>query len=105
MKRLLAKALAALALVVGAPALAAPVDTGHLTAELVGFVQSLRTLDLRKSPSISETVDWARALILLNADSLDVEVVRDTLNVLLKFEPDINAVEPQIGELLRRPAA
>lgn len=76
-----------------------------LTAELVGFVQSLRTLDLRKSPSISETVDWARALILLNADSLDAEVVRDTLNVLLKFEPDIAAVEPQIGELLRRPAA
>ena len=76
-----------------------------LTAELVGFVQSLRTLDLRKSPSISETVDWARALILLGADSLSPEIVRDTLNVLLKFEPDIAAVEPQISELLRRPAA
>lgn len=76
-----------------------------LTASLVNFVQSLRTLDLRKSPSISETVDWARALILLNADSLSPEVVRDTLNVLLKFEPDIAAVEPQISELLRRPAA
>ena len=76
-----------------------------LTAGLVNFVQSLRTLDLRKSPSISETVDWARALILLNADSLSPEIVRDTLNVLLKFEPDIAAVEPQISELLRRPAA
>jgi len=76
-----------------------------LTAALVNFVQSLRTLDLRKSPSISETVDWARALILLNADSLSPEIVRDTLNVLLKFEPDIAAVEPQISELLRRPAA
>jgi len=74
-----------------------------LTHELVGFVQSLRTLDLRKSPSISETVDWARALILLNAASLDAEVVRDTLNVLLKFEPDIAAVEPQIVELIRKP--
>ena len=76
-----------------------------LTTNLVGFVQSLRTLDLRKSPSISETVDWARALILLGADSLSPEIVRDTLNVLLKFEPDIAAVEPQISELLRRPAA
>jgi len=74
-----------------------------LTHELVAFVQSLRTLDLRKSPSISETVDWARALILLNAESLDGEVVRDSLNVLLKFEQDIAAVEPQIVELIRRP--
>ena len=76
-----------------------------LTAELVNFVQTLRTLDLRKSPSISETVDWARALILLNAESLEPEIVRDTLNVILKFEQDIAAVEPQVGELIRRPAA
>ncbi|CAN5826390.1 MoxR family ATPase [soil metagenome] len=76
-----------------------------LTHELVSFVQSLRTLDLRKSPSISETVDWARALILLNAESLDGEVVRDSLNVLLKFEQDIATVEPQIVELIRRPLA
>ncbi|MFN3512916.1 MAG: AAA family ATPase [Phenylobacterium sp.] len=74
-----------------------------LTQELVGFVQSLRTLDLRKAPSISETVDWARALILLNASSLDGEVVRDTLNVLLKFEQDIEAVAPQVVELIRKP--
>jgi len=73
-----------------------------LTKELVAFVQSLRTLDLRKAPSISETVDWARALILLHADSLDPSMVRDTLNVILKFEQDILAVEPQIVELLHR---
>mgnify|MGYP003756306067 CR=1 FL=1 len=76
-----------------------------LANQLVGFVQSLRTLDLRKSPSISETVDWARALILLNASSLEGEVVRETLNVLLKFEQDIAAVEPQIVELIRKPLA
>ena len=76
-----------------------------LTQQLVSFVQSLRTLDLRKSPSISETVDWARALILLNADSLETEVVRDSLNVLLKFEQDIQAVDPQIAELIRKPLA
>jgi MoxR-like ATPase len=73
-----------------------------LTTQLVAFVQSLRTLDLRKAPSISETVDWARALILLHADSLDSGMVRDTLNVILKFEQDITAVEPQIVELLHR---
>lgn len=73
-----------------------------LTRQLVAFVQSLRTLDLRKAPSISETVDWARALILLHADSLEPAMVRDTLNVILKFEQDIVAVEPQIVELLHR---
>jgi MoxR-like ATPase len=73
-----------------------------LTKHLVAFVQALRTLDLRKPPSISETVDWARALILLHADSLDPAMVRDTLNVILKFEQDIAAVEPQIVELLAR---
>jgi len=73
-----------------------------LTHALVAFVQSLRTLDLRKPPSISETVDWARALILLHADSLEPAMVRDTLNVILKYEQDIAAVEPQIVELLHR---
>jgi MoxR-like ATPase len=73
-----------------------------LTNQLVAFVQSLRTLDLRKPPSISETVDWARALILLHAGDLDPAMVRDTLNVILKFEQDIAAVEPQIVELLHR---
>jgi MoxR-like ATPase len=75
----------------------------RLNQELVGFVQSLRGLDLRKSPSISETVDWARVLILLHAHALEPELVRDTLNVLLKFEQDILAVEPQIGDLIRSP--
>jgi MoxR-like ATPase len=73
-----------------------------LTSQLVAFVQSLRTIDLRKAPSISETVDWARALILLHAKDLDAAMVRDTLNVILKFEQDIVAVEPQIAELLAR---
>ena len=71
-----------------------------LRTELVKFVQSLRTLDLRKLPSISETVDWARALTLLHAHTLDVSLVRETLNVLLKFEQDIVAVDPQIATFL-----
>jgi MoxR-like ATPase len=75
-----------------------------LNQQLVGFVQALRHMDLRKSPSISETVDWARVLILLHAHALETDMVRDTLNVLLKFEQDIVAVEPRIGEMLRSPA-
>ncbi len=78
----------------------APEVEGRLRSQLVAFVQGLRTLDLRKPPSISETVDWARALVLLNAETLDAELVRETLNVLLKFERDVAAVEPRIGELL-----
>jgi len=73
-----------------------------LTEQLVAFVQNLRTIDLRKPPSISETVDWARALVLLHAGSLDPAMVRDTLNVILKFEQDVAAVEPQIVELIAR---
>jgi MoxR-like ATPase len=72
----------------------------RLTAELVGFVQNLRRLELRKPPSISETVDWARALVLLHAGALDADLVRETLNLLLKFETDIVAVDGKIGELL-----
>jgi MoxR-like ATPase len=75
----------------------------RLNHELVAFVQSLRSLDLRKSPSISETVDWARVLILLHAHALEPQLVRETLNVLLKFEQDILAVEPQVDELIRAP--
>ena len=76
----------------------------RLRRELVGFVQTLRTLDLRKTPSISETVDWGRALILLHAKALEPELVRETLNVLLKFEQDIVAVEAKLGEHLARAA-
>jgi MoxR-like ATPase len=77
----------------------------RLTRELVAFVQSLRTLELRKVPSISETVDWARALVLLHADALQPDLVRETLNVLLKFEQDIVAVEPKLNELISRAEA
>ena len=80
----------------------APGVEAKLRADLVAFVQTLRTLDLRKPPSISETVDWARALILLHARALDAALVRETLNVLLKFEQDVAAVEPRIAEFLAR---
>lgn len=72
-----------------------------LLGQLVGFVQGLRELDIKKKPSISETVDWARTLLLLHANALDEAFVRDTLNVLLKHESDIAAVQPELNKLVR----
>jgi MoxR-like ATPase len=71
-----------------------------LRRQLVGFVHSLRQMDLKKVPAISETIDWARSLLLLHAEQLDEELVRSTLNVLLKFQEDIEAAEPEIRGLL-----
>jgi MoxR-like ATPase len=72
-----------------------------LRRQVVRFVQELRGLDLRKLPSVSETLDWARTVVLLHARELDPELVRGTLNVLLKFEADIEAAEARLGDLLR----
>jgi MoxR-like ATPase len=72
-----------------------------LRHQLVEFVHSLRQLDLKKAPAISETIDWARSLLLLHADKLDEELIRSTLNVLLKFQDDIEATDPEIRTLLR----
>ena len=73
-----------------------------LLAQLVAFVQSLREEDLRKRPSIAETVDWARALTLLHVETLGEEMVRSTLNLLLKYESDITALESRIPVLARQ---
>ena len=73
----------------------------QLRHQLVEFVHSLRQLDLKKVPAISETIDWARSLLLLHADQLDEELVRSTLNVLLKFEDDIEATHPELRTLIR----
>ncbi|MSP30293.1 MAG: MoxR family ATPase [Acetobacteraceae bacterium] len=74
----------------------------HLRKQLVNFVQQLRGMDLRKLPSVSETIDWARALILLHAKDLDVQTVQDTLNVLLKFEGDMNTGQRRAAELTHK---
>lgn len=60
-----------------------------LARDAVALVQRLRDLDLKKRPSVSETLDWARALVLLNAASLDKATLDNTLSVLLKHEADI----------------
>ncbi|MYS08599.1 AAA family ATPase [Streptomyces sp. SID6041] len=60
-----------------------------LAASVVRVVGALRAMDLRKVPSVSETIDWARTLLALGADRLDERVVRETLGVLLKHQEDI----------------
>ncbi|MEH6515958.1 MAG: MoxR family ATPase [Halioglobus sp.] len=75
-----------------------------LRHQLVAFVHSLRELDLKKSPAISETIDWARSLLLLHAEQLDEELLKSTLNVLLKFEDDIETTEAELRTLLKPPS-
>jgi MoxR-like ATPase len=71
-----------------------------LRERVARFVGRLRKLDLRKAPSIAETLDWARALRALGIRELDVPAVRQTLNVVLKHEDDLRKVEGKIGSLL-----
>ena len=78
-----------------------PGITQTLLAQLVAFVQALRNQNIRKPPSIAESVDWARTLLLLHAPALDEALVRDTLNVLLKRETDITEVQGRLGALTR----
>jgi MoxR-like ATPase len=71
----------------------------ELRRQLVAFIHELRDMDLKKVPAISETIDWARTLLLLHADSLDPALVRDTLNVILKFQDDIENVTSELTTL------
>jgi MoxR-like ATPase len=72
-----------------------------LLAQLVAFVQSLRGQNIRKPPSVAESVDWARTLVLLHAPVLDETLVRETLGVLLKRETDVREIDGQLGALTR----
>ncbi|MBN1681036.1 MAG: MoxR family ATPase [Anaerolineae bacterium] len=73
-----------------------------LAQQAVQTVQALRQLNLKKNPSISETLDWARALVTLNAQAIDSQVLENTLTVLLKYEADVErarrAMQRQQGD-------
>ncbi|MBK6661097.1 MAG: MoxR family ATPase [Proteobacteria bacterium] len=81
-----------------------PALEAGLRTQLVAFVQSLRGLDLKKVPAVSETIDWARTLLLLHAAELEPALVRQTLNVLLKFQDDIEHVDAEVPALTRQAA-
>jgi MoxR-like ATPase len=77
----------------------------RLVREIVQLVQRIRELDLKKAPSISETLDWARALMVLNADSLERPIVEETLNIILKHQGDIQKAQQELGKLLAQKSA
>jgi MoxR-like ATPase len=68
----------------------------RLAGEVARIVRSLRLLDLRKPPSVSETLDWARTLVILGVDALDADVTESTLHVLLKHRADIAAAAREL---------
>jgi MoxR-like ATPase len=82
----------------------------QLTEEVVRLLHRVRKLDLKKTPSISETLDWVRALTLLNIKQLDNELVEQTLSALMKYEADIRKAHHELKAYLaekqaQRPAA
>jgi MoxR-like ATPase len=79
-----------------------PGITEKLADEVVEVVQSIRKLDLKKGPSISETLDWAKALTLLNVHRLEEAVVNETLNTILKYEGDVRKAEAELKDFLQK---
>lgn len=71
----------------------APKAAQSLSAEVVGFVQKLRGMDLFKLPGVAETIDWAHALTQLDCVTLEPEMINDTLGTLLKYQDDIARIE------------
>jgi MoxR-like ATPase len=69
-----------------------------MARQAVELVQRLRKLDLKKHPSVSETLDWARALLTLNAKNLDQKTLESTMTVLLKHEHDVERAQRIVGE-------
>jgi len=65
--------------------------------KLVGLVALIRELDLKKPPSIAESIDWARALLLLGADDITPEVFRETLSIIVKHRTDLDTVAERVG--------
>ena len=79
--------------------------------KLVEIIHQVRELDLKKPPSIAESIDWARSLLLLGADDIDDTVFRETMSVIVKHRTDLDTVAARVGVKLEsarddaRPAA
>jgi MoxR-like ATPase len=77
-----------------------PEISERLAEAVVGAVQKIRALDLRKPPSVSESLDWARSLVILNAQSLEPALVEATLTLLIKYEKDLERVKAGLDKVL-----
>ena len=69
----------------------------EIARRLVEIVQMVRQLDLKKPPSIAESIDWARALLLLGADDIDEDVFRATMSIIVKHRTDLDVVAERVG--------
>src|SRR5947207_1616685 len=77
-----------------------PEIPAKLASAVVAAVQKIRSLELRKPPSVSESLDWARSLVILNAQTLDPAVVEATLTLLVKYEKDLERVKGALDKVL-----
>jgi MoxR-like ATPase len=77
-----------------------PEVSEQLARQVVSAVQKIRALELRKAPSISESLDWARALVILNAGRLDADLVESTLTLVVKHERDLERVKASLDKVL-----
>ena len=69
----------------------------NLADQIARIVRSIRAMDLKKAPSVSETLDWARTLVLLGIDSIDEKLATETLHILLKYQTDIQKAQKELA--------
>jgi MoxR-like ATPase len=74
----------------------------RLAGQLIDAIHRMRDLDLKKKPCVSETLDWAQSLIALQIEELTPDTVRDTLNVILKYQADVDQVRDKLGQLITK---
>ena len=72
----------------------------RLAGQLIDAIHKIRDLDLKKKPCVSETLDWAQSLIALQIEDLSSEVVSDTLNIILKYQADVNLVRDKLAQII-----
>ena len=72
----------------------------RLAGQLIDAIHKIRNLDLKKKPCVSETLDWAQALIALQIEDLSPDVVTDTLNIILKYQADTDVVREKLGQII-----
>jgi len=83
-----------------------PEAEASLAADITALLQVLRKLDLKKQPSISETLDWAKALVIMNARNIGDAIVKDTLSTIAKYEGDLRKAEKELAGFIdkKKPA-
>lgn len=83
----------------------APKLSETIARRLVEVIGMVRDLDLKKPPSIAESIDWARALLLLGVEDIDADTFRETMSVIVKHRTDMDVVAERVGLKLRSAAA